>query len=280
LVSRAVVLGGGGHTGFGWQWGLVTGLWEAGIKLVDADLVVGTSAGAMAAAHLTSGVAPPELMAVVSAPHEPFHPLMTLGQDAFVAELVRMLQTGPSAAEIRAEFGTLAQARGGASAAVLRSIAGHYAPDEWPEQRLLIPAVDVATAEFRVFDRSAGVPLVDVVAASCAVPCVWEPVTIAGRRYMDAIVRSPVNADLAAGFERVVVIAPLPEIRGVPGGSLAEQIAPAQAEGEVLVITPDTASRAAIGRNQQDLTRRPGAALAGLAQAESVLAEMEDHWRG
>jgi NTE family protein len=279
LISRAVVLGAGGHTGFGWQWGMITGLWRAGINLADADLVVGTSAGAMAAAHLTSGVPPTDLWPEVSTPHEPHHEQMLLNLDAFTAELTRMITSGRSAEQVRAAFGELAAARGGASEQVMRSVVERYVPTEkWPEQRLLIPAVDVDSAELRVFDRDSGASVVDAVAASSAVPCVWAPVAVGDRRYMDAIVRSPINADLAAGYERVVVLASMPEIRGLPGASLDEQLAPVRAAGEVLVITPDKPSRAAIGRDQQDLTRRPGAALAGMAQSESVLAAVKTHW--
>jgi NTE family protein len=54
-VSRALVLGGGGVTGVAWEIGLLAGLAEAGVDLRDADLVVGTSAGASVAAQITSG---------------------------------------------------------------------------------------------------------------------------------------------------------------------------------------------------------------------------------
>jgi len=72
-----------------------------------------------------------------------------------------------------------------------------------------VTAVDAATGEFRTFDRDSGVPLVQAVAASCAVPGVYPPVTIGGRRYVDGGMRSAANVDLAAGVERVVVLAVL-----------------------------------------------------------------------
>jgi NTE family protein len=73
----------------------------------------------------------------------------------------------------------------------------------------VVTAVDAATGEFRTFDRDSGVPLVQAVAASCAVPGVYRPVTIDGRRYVDGGRRSAANVDLAEGFERVVVLAPI-----------------------------------------------------------------------
>jgi predicted acylesterase/phospholipase RssA len=66
VVTRALVLGGGGNTGFAWQWGVITGLHDAGVDLEAADLVVGTSGGAMAAAQLTSGSPPRKLLAVLT----------------------------------------------------------------------------------------------------------------------------------------------------------------------------------------------------------------------
>jgi NTE family protein len=64
-------------------------------------------------------------------------------------------------------------------------IASRLPVHTWPEHRLLVVAVDAESGERRVFDRTSGVQLVDAVAASCALPGVWPPVTIDGRRYMD-----------------------------------------------------------------------------------------------
>ena len=52
---RALVLGGGGITGIAWEIGVLAGLAEAGVDLTGADLVVGTSAGSVVGAQLTSG---------------------------------------------------------------------------------------------------------------------------------------------------------------------------------------------------------------------------------
>jgi hypothetical protein len=53
--TRALVLGGGGAVGVGWQTGLLIGLDEAGVDLAGADTIVGTSAGAFVGALLASG---------------------------------------------------------------------------------------------------------------------------------------------------------------------------------------------------------------------------------
>ena len=53
--QRAVVLGGGGATGRAWEIGLLKGLRDAGIDLTEADLIIGTSAGATLGAQLRVG---------------------------------------------------------------------------------------------------------------------------------------------------------------------------------------------------------------------------------
>src|SRR5215218_1667658 len=64
--GRALVLGGGGSTGNAWLIGVIAGLFDAGLDVTEADLVIGTSAGSTAAAQMT-GATPTELLAAVFA---------------------------------------------------------------------------------------------------------------------------------------------------------------------------------------------------------------------
>src|SRR6204780_5792099 len=65
----ALVLGGGGAAGNAWEIGIIAGLAEAGLDMTEAaDLVIGTSSGATAAAQLRSGIPPAELLASVLSP--------------------------------------------------------------------------------------------------------------------------------------------------------------------------------------------------------------------
>ncbi|MFC9551429.1 patatin-like phospholipase family protein [Rhodococcus sp. NPDC056960] len=68
-------------------------------------------------------------------------------------------------------------------------------------------AVDARTGEPVVFDRHSGVDLVDAVTASCAGPG-GPPHGIGDNRYIDGGYRSDENADLAAGYGRVLVLSP------------------------------------------------------------------------
>ena len=118
----------------------------------------------------------------------------------------------------------------------------------WPQQHLLIVAVDTETGEEYIMDQTSGVSLVDAVSASCAVPGIWPPVTIAGHRYMDGGVRSATNADLAHGSDRILILNPLGANANFLGAGLDAEVAALEREGsQVLVIAADAASTTAIG---------------------------------
>ncbi len=147
---------------------------------------------------------------------------------------------------------------------------------EWPERPLVIAAVDAVTGAFVPFDKGSGVGLVDAVAASCAVPGVWPPVTIGDRRYIDGGVRSTVNADLAEGADRVVVVAPI--AMGL-NGSIHHEIEALEAEGaDVAVVVADEASVAAFGANPLHPATREPSARAGRAQGPSVADAVAEVW--
>src|SRR5215204_2697159 len=60
--ERALVLGGGGSTGNAWLIGVIAGLFDAGLDVTEADLIIGTSAGSTAAAQITSARARPNCL--------------------------------------------------------------------------------------------------------------------------------------------------------------------------------------------------------------------------
>jgi NTE family protein len=63
---KALVLGGGGSAGNAWLIGVIAGLFDAGLDVTEADLIIGTSAGSTAAAQITSAT-PTELLADILA---------------------------------------------------------------------------------------------------------------------------------------------------------------------------------------------------------------------
>jgi NTE family protein len=293
----ALVLGGGGAAGNAWEIGIIAGLAEAGLDLTEAaDLVVGTSAGATAAAQVRSGIPAAELLASVLSP-----PVRPVGQNrerppslpmATVFERMRAIgAAATSAADLQramGAFGLESDATLGPGAGQRRAIVAARLPcPQWPDRPMIVVAVNAHTGELAAFDRDSGVDLVDAVTASTALPGLVPTHSINGTRYIDGGVRSGENADLASGYANVVVLSPLggrnrtpPErgadpagqfegLRRFPGADLASQVEALRKQGSrVEVITPDADSRAAMGTNQMDPATRIPAARAGFAQGK------------
>jgi NTE family protein len=289
----ALVLGGGGAAGNAWQIGIIAGMAEAGVDMTEAaDLVVGTSAGATAAAQVRSGIPPAELLASVLSP-----PVRPVGQNreqppslpmATVFERMRAIgAAATSAADLQramGAFGLESDALLEPGAGQRRAMVGARLPrPEWPDRPMIVVAIDANTGELVTFDRGSGVDLVDAVTASTALPGLVPTVSINGARYIDGGVRSPDNADLASGYVHVVVLSPLGGRSGPPpegqfeglrrppewGVDLGSQVEALRKQGShVEVITPDAGSRAAMGTNQMDPATRIPAARAGFAQGK------------
>lgn len=280
-VSRALVLGAGGVTGVAWELGVLRSLEAGGSPVTDADLVVGTSAGSLVGAQVTGGVALAELVERQLVPPDPaWKRTVELDLAGIASGWVELAQQATGPEDFRARIGARAVAASPvAEDERMEVIVSRLAVSDWPARPLLITAVDTGSGEFVVFDKDAGVPLPLAVAASCAVPMVWPPVTIDGRRYMDGGLRSVTNVDLAAGHDVVLVIAPIanpgmgplmpgiePELRKLPPGA------------SVLVLNPDDAALEAFGPNVLDPAHRADAARAGLAQGERLVAEVAALW--
>jgi NTE family protein len=276
MDKRALVLGGGGVTGVAWEIGLLHGLAERGADLSTADLFVGTSAGSVVAAQLTGGTTIGDLYA-----HELADTTgdtnATIGSKVLLGFVLAALWPGDRARG-RARLGRAAlKARTVPESERRTAIASRVRRDDWPAARLLIPAVEAQTGEVKVFDSASGASLIDAVAASCAVPLVWPPMTVGDRRYVDGGVRSVANVDLARGYERVVVIAPLTAAarRADRPAAQAAALGPGV---RTAVISPTDAALTAIGRNPLDPARRAPAARAGLAQAAEVIDRVRAAW--
>ncbi|MFY9653150.1 patatin-like phospholipase family protein [Trebonia sp.] len=300
----ALVLGGGGAAGNAWEIGVIAGLAEAGLDLTEAaDLVVGTSAGATAAAQVRSGIPSAELLASVLSP-----PVQPVGQNreqppslpmATVFERMRAIgAAATSAAGLQRAMGAFGlesdSILGPAAAGQRRAMVAARLPRaEWPDRPMIVVAVDAHTGELAAFDRDSGVDLVDAVTASTALPGLTPTHSINGTRYINGGVRSSENADLASGFANVVVLSPFggrdqaPPARGAdpagqfeglrkfPGADLASQVEALRKQGShVEVITPDADSRAAMGTRQMDPATRVPAARAGFAQGKQEATRM------
>ena len=275
--GHALVLGGGGVAGIAWMTGLLAGLAEADSDISGADRVIGTSAGATVAAQLGSGLSLAELLARQVDPALQSRELMAvIDWERFAADLQPYLEGAATQDELLRGFGRFAlDADTVQEDARLAVIESRLPSRDWPLTPTMLIAVDCTSGELAAFEASSGVSLVDAVAASCAVPGIWPPVTIAGRRYMDGGVRSGDNADLAAGAERVIVISPLGMDSPLPSTMPLREVLTALKDGgaTVTVISPDEASAAAIGTNPLDPATRVPAAAAGRAQGRTGLPQ-------
>jgi len=272
VTTRALVLGGGGVAGIAWEIALLAALAERGADVTDADVVVGTTAGSVVGTLLRTGPGLAELETRQLAPVSAAEPAPQFDGAAMMTELAAVLAGVTDQQEARARVGALALRSTVPEAERRAVMAARIGEPAWPDRRLVVTAVDAGDGSFHAFDADSGVPLLDAVSASCAVPLVWPPVTIGGRRYMDGGMHSIANAGLAAGCDRVLVVAPFAGTPGSPlGPGLDEEVAGLRKGGaEVHVVLADDAALAAFGTNPLDpATRRPSA-RAGRAQAERV----------
>jgi NTE family protein len=277
LAGKALVCGGGGVTGVAWMIGVLAGLVDDGVALDDADLFVGTSAGSVVTAQLAAGVPVDTLYAAQRAEWGP-DMRARLGVGTMVRwGMAGVLSRDPVRA--RQRIGRMAlKARTMSEERRRAFMEQRVAVRDWPERDLKVTACDAVSGEFVAFDRASGVDLVAAVGASCAVPGVWPPVTIDGRRYVDGGVRSPANADLAQGYERVVVLAPINRATRAENRPDAQVAALRRAGAKAAFVVPDAAAVRAIGRNMLDPARREPSARAGREQAAAVRAEIAAVW--
>ncbi|MEV4945787.1 patatin-like phospholipase family protein [Streptomyces sp. NPDC053755] len=280
MTQTALVLGAGGLTGAGWETGVLYGLAEAGVDLSTADLIVGSSAGSVVGALLGSGAFTPAELYEGRLDGAPGEPAARLGAGTILRYALAMLTSRTPEAYGR-KLGRLALAAATVDAATRReTVARRLGPvARWPEGgRLLVTAVDALSGELTVYGPDSGVDLVDAVTASCAIPGLWPPAIVEGRRLIDGGVHSTANAHLAAGHDRVVVLAPNASGNGTIASPARQGAALAAAGARVEVVTPDAASRQAIGRGGLDPARREHAARAGRAQAAAHAPAVAALW--
>jgi NTE family protein len=293
-TGTALVLGGGGSAGNAWLIGVIAGLFEAGLDVTEADLIIGTSAGSTAAAQIAS--APPaELLAdiLAAAPQPRTGPAGSDRGPVPIRPAANHMETtsaiiaaAEDAADMRRRMGAWALDADAASLSSAQSqwhatVAARLPSQFWPQRRMLITAVDAHTGEPVVFDRHSGVDLVDAVAASCASGFAYR---IGVGRYIDGGYRSNAeNADLAAGYARVLVLSPFGGRSRTPvnwGMHLETQVDELRARGSrVETVFPDSNSRTAFGDNVMDLSTRPPAARAGHNQGRALAEQLTEFWR-
>ena len=225
----ALVLGAGGTVGLAFHAGVLRALNEAGIDPTDADLIIGTSAGAVVGSALRAGHP-------VSSFWEMAHDRNPLkaGEPGFSPEVVYQQGWRTPIGMARRLVGSswvlgrsllrwppinppeAAQRwwRGGmASITEQRAAMVEWSGEDWPDRELWLVTVDIVSGR-RVVLGQPGRPrpaTVDAVRASSAVPGLYPPVRVGRRILVDGGVHSSTNVDLAvaAGAETIIVAAPM-----------------------------------------------------------------------
>ena len=255
VADTALVIGGAGSAGNAWVIGVIAGLASEGVDVAGAALTVGTSAGSTAAAQLAGASAESLYAAIVAAAPDAGRAGPEVGGAArprpAVTQLERtgaIIAAAEDPADMRRRLGAMAienaDAAGEQGVHRWRSIVASRLPDaDWPEREILITAVDADSGEPVVFDRRSGVDQLDSVAASCSSGSAYR---IGARRYIDGGYRTNAdNADLAAGYARVLVLSPFGGRTRTPrawGLWLASQLDELRRTGsEVETIFPDAA---------------------------------------
>jgi NTE family protein len=290
-MTRALVLGGGGPVGIAWESGLAAGLAEKGVDLSSADYIIGTSAGSVVGAQLALGATAASLVAPMLAssgpgdtpagPNQAPPDLATL-----ISKMQELVSSKRPPEQVRAEMGAwaLTVKTQLSEDAWVANFARMVPNKAWPNRRYACTAIDTVDGSLEVWNKDSGVELERAVASSCTVPGIFPPVTIRGRRYMDGGMRSPTNADLAKGYDTVVVVAVTAGPRNNDmarrfGEILDNEVKVLRDSGaRVELIIPDEKSLEAFGFNLMDSSRRIDAAKAGIRQGQAEAARLGSAW--
>lgn len=256
-MTFGLVLGAGGQAGEAFHRGVLRAMIDLGIDPRRADAVVGTSAGSVVASSLRRHTPLTGEHASDARPPRPrTNRSSALG-------LLRRPRQALNALLLTPEF-----TNGRLSVEFLREgLRGKHA--RWPDAPLLIVAVRRRDGK-RVVFGAPGEPRPDVgaaVAASCAIPAYFAPVTIDGEAYVDGGLHSPTNADVLAGrdLDLVVVSSPMSvqprsvgrrldlPLRLLFHGYLVEETwVLRRRRTRVVTIEPDRAVLAVMGINMMD----------------------------
>jgi NTE family protein len=294
---RALVLAGGGAAGNAWELGLIAGLSDAGIDVTEADLIIGTSAGSTVAAQITSGTRPAELYAAILAAvpqpqaggtgsHRGRAPASP--GPSYMEWSDRIIGSAEDASDMRRRMGAAAlemdESDGSGQARWRDIVAARLPSQHWPRQPVLITAVDAHTGEPVVFDRHSGIGLVDAVAASTSNGFgPFPPYRIGENRYINGGYRRSENADLAAGYGRVLVLSPFSGRSRMPlewGMDLATQVEELRAGGSrVETVFPDARAGEVFNASALDPSTRPQAARGGHDQGQALAGLLAEAWQ-
>jgi len=198
--------------------------------LAKAEVIVGTSAGALVGALLASGREVTEALSSLARLGQLIDPRNLAAGNAAFLSAVRQASHGTEPRQALGAIGRAAQEAKTLGEDAYLGLFETLAGTAWPAG-FRCPAIDTDTGELVVWNEGSGVPLRAAVASSCALPMLFPVVTIDGRRYMDGGLLSRLNATAAPPTDVLVVLSCHPLEPAAPETSaLAAFATPAHAE--------------------------------------------------
>lgn len=218
-LDRTLVLGGGGEYYVAWYCGFFHGLFEKGVDLNIAEMVVGTSAGAYAGSSLTSGHFQHLRLAFDFFGHFPklfakLAPVSSANASQKRAREINFSVKNGEPASIRA-IGHAALAAdnrvNGPAVGRLVALLTEDSKTGWPVAKMYTTANDCYTGERLVVGQAVArrndIPLAHAAGASSSLPGVIGPTLLGQRFCMDGgISKTWAHTDLVAGSKRALVI--------------------------------------------------------------------------
>lgn len=239
-MKVGLVLGGGGLIGLGYHAGVLKALAERDVYVADADVIIGTSAGAIVGSYLAARWEQTDFFEYAHGRH-PVARVEAAGQDGagplgtplWRSHSERLRRSIGSAFAMASSRG-LYRTGGRLPITVLRRVfpAGLYStaetrtmfhedlPREWPEREIVLCAAELYTGRRVGFGMPGAPPAAfpDAALASIAIPGIFPPVRIGGHQYVDGGVVSGTSLDFAVelGCKAILCVAPLAYRRDAP----------------------------------------------------------------
>jgi len=238
--KTALVLGGGGFTGAVYEIGALRAfdLLAVNRTVNEFDVYVGTSAGSFVGSAVANGVTPEEMMRVLNknlpsplrdmdlgmllqpnykgfATSAALLPLRLLGVAGQLAKTIGEASVMDVAQGLAASLPKGLYRGAGIEDYVSEMLADPDRTDDFRmlDRELYLTATDLDTTDRIVLGEGewADVPISRAVAASTALPLVYEPIDVKGHEMIDGGIRSTTNVDIAVekGAKFIVVVNPI-----------------------------------------------------------------------